>query len=99
MAVDWLKPVEGGVEIDVKVTPKSSVETIGPVRDGRLVVKVNAPPDQGKANKAVCKLVAGSLGVARSSVTVRSGETSRSKRLRVSGVSESEALAALDGRL
>lgn len=96
MAADWLKPVEGGVEIEVKVTPKSSVETVGPVRDGRLVVKVNAPPDQGKANKAVCKLIAECVGVAKSKVSVISGDTSRSKRLRAIGIDESQARSTLE---
>lgn len=97
MSAAWLRPVEAGVEIDVKVTPKSSKESIGPIRDGRLVVKVNAPPDQGKANKAVCKLVASRLGVAKSNVSVVSGETSRSKRLRVVGPSEADVTTALEG--
>lgn len=96
MTAAWLKPVESGVEIDVKVAPKSSKESIGPVRDDRLVVKVSAPPDQGKANKAVCKLVAARLGVAKSNVTVVSGETSRSKRLRAAGVTATDAVSALE---
>lgn len=97
MAPAWLRAVDDGVEIEVKVTPKSSVEAVGPVRDGRLVVKVNAPPDQGKANKAVCKLIAKTIGVAKSNVSVVSGDTSRSKRLSVIGVDEERALTALDG--
>lgn len=46
-------------------------------------VRVTAPPDGGKANKAVCKLVAASLGVPKTAVEVTGGTTSRHKRLAV----------------
>lgn len=46
-------------------------------------VRVTAPPDGGKANKAVCKLVAASLGVPKTAVEVTGGATSRHKRLAV----------------
>lgn len=46
-------------------------------------VRVTAPPDGGKANKAVCKLVAASLGVPKTTVEVAGGATSRHKRLSV----------------
>lgn len=44
---------------------------------------VTAPPDNGKANKALCKLVAGELGIAKSKVEVAQGQTSRHKRLAI----------------
>lgn len=92
---DWLQSRADGVAIEVRVTPKSARESIGPERGGRLVVKVSAPPEDGKANAAVCKLVAKRLGVAKSRVTVDNGETSRSKRLFASGISLSEAAKLL----
>lgn len=91
MMPTWLHPRADGVAIEVRVTPKSSRESIGPERDGRLVVKVSAPPEDGKANAAVCKLVAKRLGVAKSRVVVDSGDTSRSKRLIATGISIDEA--------
>ena len=97
MAPGWLLPRADGVVIDVKVTPKASREGIGPERDGRLVVKVSAPPEDGKANAAVCKLVAKALGVAKSNVSVDTGETSRSKRLIATGISLEEASERLTG--
>lgn len=42
---------------------------------------VTAPPDNGKANKALCKLIASELGIAKSKVEVVQGQTSRHKRL------------------
>jgi len=46
-----------------------------------LAVKVCAPPEGGKANKAVCTLVASSIGLARSRVTIVSGQSSHHKKL------------------
>lgn len=96
MPPDWLQSRSGGVTIDVKVTPKSSRESIGPERDGRLVVKVSAPPEDGKANAAVCKLIAKQLGLAKSRVTVDTGETSRSKRLFAQDIAIDEVAKLLE---
>lgn len=51
-----------------------------------VTVKVAAPPEGGRANEAVAELLAGALGIPRSSVTLVSGATSRSKRYRVGPV-------------
>lgn len=91
----WLQPRADGVAIEVRVTPKASRDSIGPERDGRLVIKVTAPPEDGKANAAVCKLVAKRLGLAKSLVAVDTGETSRSKRLIATGISIADASARL----
>ena len=52
-----------------------------------LKVKVAAPPEGGRANDAVVRLMAETLGVPPSSVTLASGASSRDKRLRIAGVS------------
>ena len=51
-----------------------------------LKVKVGAPPEGGRANAAVVRLVADTLGIPERSVTLESGASSRTKRLRVSGL-------------
>lgn len=55
-----------------------------------LKVKVGAPPEGGRANAAVVALLASSLGVPEAQVVVESGESSRSKRVRVRGVAADE---------
>jgi uncharacterized protein YggU (UPF0235/DUF167 family) len=73
----------------VKVQPKSrrpGVQGIGPSADGpRLRIGVTEAAEGGRANRAVCELLADLLDVPRSAVTVATGETSREKLLRVSG--------------
>jgi uncharacterized protein (TIGR00251 family) len=72
------------MEITVKVIPKSSkTEISGQLADGTWKVKVAAPPEKGKANKALCAYLADHFGVAQSRVTILSGETSHRKRVRI----------------
>ena len=60
----------------------------------RLVVAVNAPPVDGKANLAVVRVLAETFGIPRSSVTIVRGETGRKKTVRLAGVTAA-ALAAI----
>ena len=73
--------MSAGCVIAIRVTPRSSKPGIGDWRDGELEVRVSAPPADGEANAAVVKLMAKALGVAKSSVEIVSGETSRHKRI------------------
>jgi len=86
---------DGAVTFDVLVQPRASRERLGPVHDGRLKVSVMAPPVDGEANDAVIALVAKKLHVARGSVAVVAGASSRRKTLRVAGATRQqvEALA------
>ena len=61
-----------------------------------LKVKVAAPPEQGRANEACAALVASILGVKPASVALTSGETSRSKRFKVTGIERDDLVQRLD---
>jgi uncharacterized protein (TIGR00251 family) len=65
------------------------------MRDGVLQAKVTAPPVEGKANKALCKLIAKRVGVAPSRVSVVRGEKSREKVVRVEGVEQAQLESGL----
>jgi uncharacterized protein YggU (UPF0235/DUF167 family) len=64
-------------------------------RKGAVVIRVTAPPVDGKANEALCRLVAKKAGVAPSRVSVIRGHTARDKVLRVEGVEAPALRAAL----
>lgn len=70
----------------VRVVPRSSRSEIVGEHDGALKVRLNSPPVDGAANAELIKLVAKRLNVARSDIEIVSGEASKTKRLRVSGV-------------
>jgi uncharacterized protein (TIGR00251 family) len=80
------------VVFTVRVTPRASANAVSGERDGVLLVRVTAPPVDGKANDAVVALLAKTLGTPRSAVKVVRGASSRTKRVSVPRAAE----AALD---
>ena len=81
----------GGIVIDVRVVPRSGRSGIAGIRDGALLVRLNAPPVEGAANAELLAVIAGAFGVAKRAVTILSGKRSKQKRVRVAGVTEREA--------
>jgi len=70
------------VKISVKVIPNSKTEEV--IKEGdRLLVRVKEPAKEGKANKAVIKLLAGHFGVPQRQVVISSGFGSRNKVIEV----------------
>jgi uncharacterized protein (TIGR00251 family) len=68
------------------VTPKASRDAIVGVHAGALKVALTAPPVAGAANRALCKLLAKELGVPKGHVEVVRGGSSRSKTVRIEGL-------------
>jgi uncharacterized protein len=81
-----VKPTATGVEIDIRVIPRSGRTGLAGSRDGRLLVRVSAPPVEGAANDALIGLIAEVLEVSRRAVRIVAGERSRQKRIAVDGV-------------
>jgi len=81
-----LHETPGLVIFAVKVHPRAKKNAItGEVGDA-LKVALTAPPVEGKANEACIEFFAKLLKLPRSSVTIASGQTSRNKVIRVSGL-------------
>jgi uncharacterized protein (TIGR00251 family) len=80
-------------ELRVRVRPRASGNAIDGVREGALVVRVTAPPADGRANDAVRKLIARRLRVGVTRVEFVRGAAARDKLVRVHGVSESRLRA------
>jgi len=75
------------VLIAVKAVPGASRDAVAGRLGERLKVRVSAPPEGGKANKAICALLAAELGVRAADVEVVQGHSRAEKVVRVSGVS------------
>jgi len=83
------------VRIRIRVTTRAHRDELAGDRDGALLVRVRSPPVDGKANTAVCKVVARALGVAPSRVTLVHGAGSREKTLELDVADEPAARTAL----
>ena len=78
------------VLLSVKAVPGARCDQIvGPLGD-RLKIRVSAPPEGGKANKAICALLAKALGLRRGLVTIYSGASHPEKVIRIEGIPPSE---------
>ena len=67
------------MRVDIRVKPGARKDIVGGTHDGALVVAVQAPPVDGKANEAVRKALARAFGVRRQDVVIVAGEKSRDK--------------------
>jgi uncharacterized protein len=76
--------------LKVRVQPGASRNEIVGKRDG-VIVRVTAPPADGKANKAACKLLADTCGIAPGSVEIVRGESRRDKVVRLGGLNPGDA--------
>jgi uncharacterized protein (TIGR00251 family) len=82
-------------EVTVRLTPHAGKNEIAGERDGALLVRVTAPPVDGQANAALCRLIAKRARVGARSVAIVRGASSREKVVRVEGISSENLRAAL----
>ncbi|MGA2384398.1 MAG: DUF167 domain-containing protein [Gemmatimonadales bacterium] len=94
---DWLTPVPGGIRILVSASPRASRTEVAGVAEGRLRVRVAAPPVEGAANQELVRFLAKSLGVPPSAVAVTAGAAGRRKTVLVRGVAPAAAQSLLEG--
>lgn len=88
-------PPEESCTFTIRVQPRSSKNAVELQSDGTLKLWITAPPVDGEANSAVCGLLAKRLKIAPSLVSIVSGEKGRTKRIRVTNISEAQALDLL----
>jgi len=85
-----IREAADGVTFQVKVHPRAKKNAITGEVGEALKVSLTSPPIEGRANDACIEFFAKLLRVPRSSVTIASGQHSRSKVIRVAGVSAEE---------
>ena len=72
--------------LTVRLTPRAAREELVATGDGRFAGRVTAPPVDGRANEALCRLVARAAGVAPSRVRLVGGHRGRDKVIEVDGL-------------
>jgi uncharacterized protein len=85
-----VKESDGALEISLHVQPRARKTEIAGEFNGALKLKVMAPPVDDAANKAVIQYFASLLSIPKSRIEITSGEKSREKKLRISGIRAAE---------
>ena len=88
-----IRDTPSGATFQVKVHPRARKNAITGVVGDALKLALTAPPVEGRANEACIAYFAEFLNVARSSVTIAAGESSRQKLIRVVGLSAAQVEA------
>lgn len=81
--------------VKVRVQPRARRDEIVGLRNGVVVVRVAAPPLEGRANEALRRLLASRLGVPPSMVSVVRGQRSRDKLVQIDGLEQADVDATL----
>ena len=91
----WLRQTAAGVELLIYVQPRASRDQLVGVQGDELKVRLAAPPVEGAANAACCAFFAKLCHLPKSRVTLAAGESSRHKRLLLSGVDAASVMAVV----
>jgi hypothetical protein len=86
------------IDLHVRLQPRARRDEVVGERADAIVIRVTAPPVDGKANAALCAFVARAAGVAPSRVSVVRGHSARDKVVRVEGAEEMALRHALLGQ-
>jgi uncharacterized protein (TIGR00251 family) len=95
--VQWLRVGDGRVTLTLHIQPGTKKTEVAGLHGDALKIRLAAPPVDGKANAALIEFVADRLGVAKSTVTLKSGQTSRRKVLEVVAAPVNAAQRLLGG--
>lgn len=90
-----LGSADAGTTLRVKVVPGASRSRVAGMLGDRLKVQLAAPAEGGKANRALCELLARRLGVKRGAVSVAAGHAQPEKTVMIAALSPTEAARRL----
>ena len=96
--MSWFTENKDGIVLSVRVIPRASRSAIVGEYGDALKIKLASPPVDGAANEELVKLLAKTLAVAKSSVEIIAGHTSKTKTVRIDGVSSGQITAILQAK-
>ena len=92
---DLLTETADGVIVNVRAALRSSRAGLDGMVGDALKVRIRSAPVDGKANKELIEVLADAFGLPKSAVEFKSGETSKTKRLLLRGVTKETILSRL----
>ncbi|HTV60182.1 MAG TPA: DUF167 domain-containing protein [Verrucomicrobiae bacterium] len=84
------------VAFRVRVTPRGRCDAVEGEHGGAVKIRLKAPPIEGRANESLCRFLAHCLNVPVAAVRIVAGQSSRSKRVVIAGVTRAEILRLCD---
>ncbi len=90
-----LRPTDGGCILSLRVHPGAKRNAITGTHADALKISLTTPPTDGHANAALIAFLAERLNIPRLSIELLTGHASRSKTLRLTGITAAEAEARL----
>jgi uncharacterized protein (TIGR00251 family) len=85
-----LRETPDGCTLPVRVHPGAKRNALGGAHDGALKISLTTPPTDGRANAALIEFLAERLGISRARITLLTGAASRTKTLRIVGLTQNE---------
>lgn len=92
---EMLTETAEGVVINVRAAPRSSRAGLDGTVGDALKVRIRSAPVDGKANKELIEVLADAFGLPKSAVAFKGGETSKTKRLLLRGITKDTILSRL----
>ena len=92
----FARDVAGGCTLSVRIHPGARKNTVTGIHAESLKISLTTPPVDGRANEALIAFLAEALRLPRSRITLITGQTSRTKLIRITGKSAADVHAALD---
>ena len=92
----FYKEAPEGIILHVRAQPGARKDEIAGERADSLKIRITAPPEKGRANEAIIRLLAKKLGLKKSAISVVYGETSRDKKILIKGITHLELKALLE---
>ncbi len=99
MNYPFLSESPDGVKITLHVQPKASKSAIGGVHGDALKLRIQAPPVEGKANKATIAFLSSLFDIPKRDIVLKSGPSSRRKIFLISGITLDQAKKILEEKL
>ena len=89
---------DGNLIFTARVVPRASKSEIVGELDGALKIRIASPPVDGAANAELIKLLAKTFEVSKSEIEITSGQTSKTKQIKISNKTREKLLAVLQAK-